>query len=117
MYFFIIALNLMSDAFRLIAGVNLGKLFGQNTLLANPLVDLMIATLVTMSIHSSGTTTAIVISMASAGVLPVDNAIYMLFGAEIGTAITNSMVSLFHINNREQFRLAFASATIHSVFN
>lgn len=107
----------MSDAFRLIAGVKLGKIFRHNPLLQNPVIDLMVGALVTMAIHSSGTTTAIVISMTAANVMPVDNAIYILFGAEIGTSITNTMVSIGHIADRDDFRRAFSGATMHSVFN
>lgn len=117
LYLFMCALNLMSDAFRLIAGVKLGQLFRENPYLTNPIVDLMIGILVTMTIHSSSTTTAIMISMAASNVIRVRNAIYVIFGAEIGTSITSTLVSIIHVADRTEFRRAFAAATIQSVYN
>ncbi|KAK3595938.1 hypothetical protein CHS0354_032448 [Potamilus streckersoni] len=38
-------------------------------------------------------------------------------GANIGTSITNTIVSLGQIANKEDFRRAFAGATVHDVFN
>jgi solute carrier family 34 (sodium-dependent phosphate cotransporter) len=44
-------------------------------------------------------------------------AIPMIMGANMGTTITNTIVSLGHIRNGEEFRRAFAAATIHDFFN
>jgi sodium-dependent phosphate cotransporter len=41
----------------------------------------------------------------------------MVMGANIGTTITNLLVSLGHITRTLEFRRAFAAATIHDVFN
>ena len=41
----------------------------------------------------------------------------MIMGANIGTTVTNTLVSLGHIRNKEEFKRAFASATIHDFFN
>ncbi len=41
----------------------------------------------------------------------------MIMGANIGTTITNTLVSLGHIRSKEEFKRAFASATIHDFFN
>lgn len=117
LYFFLCSLSLMSDAFRLIAGESLGRMFRDNELLKNPTVDLMIGVLVTMMIQSSSTTSAIMISMASAHVIPIDNAIFVLFGAEIGTSITNTLVSIGHIADKDDFRRAFSAASIQCLFN
>lgn len=38
-------------------------------------------------------------------------------GANIGTSITNTLVSLMQSTDRNQFRRAFAAATVHDVFN
>lgn len=38
-------------------------------------------------------------------------------GANIGTSVTNTIVSAGHANDRDQFRRAFAGATVHDVFN
>lgn len=38
-------------------------------------------------------------------------------GANIGTSVTNTIVSLAHSSNRNEFRRAFGGATIHDMFN
>lgn len=38
-------------------------------------------------------------------------------GANIGTSITNTLVSFTQCSNRNEFRRAFAAATIHDMFN
>lgn len=40
-----------------------------------------------------------------------------LVGSNIGTSITNTIVSLGHVRVGEEFRRAFAAATIHDLFN
>ena len=50
-------------------------------------------------------------------VIPVHNAIYTIMGANIGTSITNTLVSLGHIHDRNEFRRAFAGACVHDAFN
>ncbi len=41
----------------------------------------------------------------------------MIMGANIGTTVTNTIVSLAHIRRSEEFRRAFAAATMHDFFN
>jgi sodium-dependent phosphate cotransporter len=38
-------------------------------------------------------------------------------GANIGTSLTSTIVSLGHVRNGEEFRRAFSAATIHDAFN
>lgn len=38
-------------------------------------------------------------------------------GANIGTSVTNTIVSLMQASEREEFRRAFAAATVHDMFN
>jgi len=52
-----------------------------------------------------------------AGGLPVSIAIPMVMGANMGTTITNTIVSLGHVRREEEFRRAFAAATVHDFFN
>ena len=99
------------------------KLFGEGfaeTLLAttaNPIVGLFIGILVTSVVQSSSMTTSLVVGMVGGGMMSVANAIPIVMGANIGTTITNSMVSLVHINRSAEFRRAFASAIVHDIFN
>ena len=38
-------------------------------------------------------------------------------GANIGTSVTNTIVSLAQSGDRNEFRRAFAAATVHDMFN
>ena len=40
-----------------------------------------------------------------------------MMGANIGTSVTNTIVSLMQSTDRNEFRLAFAAATVHDMFN
>jgi sodium-dependent phosphate cotransporter len=49
--------------------------------------------------------------------LPLMNAVPMIMGANIGTTVTNTIVSLAHMGRRTEFVRAFAVATCHDFFN
>jgi sodium-dependent phosphate cotransporter len=49
--------------------------------------------------------------------LPIANAVPMVMGANIGTTVTNLIVSMAHIGRRDEFRRAFGVATCHDFFN
>ncbi|GAU88642.1 hypothetical protein RvY_01301 [Ramazzottius varieornatus] len=117
LYLFVISLDLLSSAFRLIGGRAAGRTFQESELLSNPVVGLMIGVLVTVIVQSSSTSSSIVIAMVSSGMLDVARAVFIIMGANVGTTITNTLVSLTQSGNRNQFRRAFAGATIHDMFN
>lgn len=82
----------------------------------NPFMGLLMGLLATAVIQSSSTTTSVIVALCAAG-LPVPTAIPMVMGANIGTSVTNTLVSLGHIGHRREFRRAFAAATVHDFFN
>ena len=49
--------------------------------------------------------------------LKVELAIPVIMGANIGTSVTNTIVSLGQVGDRNEFRRAFAGATLHDMFN
>lgn len=99
------------------------KMFGKGlaeTLIAtttNPLVGLFIGVLATSIIQSSSTTTSIVVGLVAGGVLNVTNAIPIIMGANIGTSVTNTLVSLTQLRRETEFRRALSAATVHDFFN
>uniref|UniRef100_A0A914UN36 Uncharacterized protein n=1 Tax=Plectus sambesii TaxID=2011161 RepID=A0A914UN36_9BILA len=117
LYFFICSLDLLSDAFRLVGGKTAGQVLGNNKLLTNPVAGLMIGELATVLLQSSSATTSILVSMVAGDLLSVHNAIPIVMGANIGTSMTNTLVSLGHSVDRAQFERAFAGATVHDMFN
>lgn len=49
--------------------------------------------------------------------LKVQVAIPIIMGANIGTSVTNTIVSLGSSADKNQFRRAFGGATVHDMFN
>ena len=116
LYLFICSLTFLSTAFRILGGRNLSSLFSDSELLSNPIIGVMIGILVTVLVQSSATSTSIIVSLVSAGV-EVRHAIPMIFGSNVGTSVTNTIVSMTQAGDRECFRRAFAAATVHDMFN
>ena len=113
-YCFLVSIGLMGAAFK-----GFGKGFAESLIstTSNPFVGLFIGVLATSLVQSSSTTTSIVVGMVGSGVLTVSNAIPIVMGANIGTTVTNTIVSLGHVSRREEFRRAVAGATVHDFFN
>ncbi|CAJ1867409.1 Na/Pi cotransporter family protein [Aeromonas veronii] len=82
----------------------------------NPFVALLLGILATALVQSSSTVTSVIVGLVAGG-LPIGMAIPMVMGANLGTTITNTIVSLGHVRDRTEFRRAFAAATVHDVFN
>jgi len=116
LYLFVCSLTFLSTSFRILGGRNLSSLFSDSEVLSNPIVGVMIGILVTVLVQSSATSTSIIVSLVSAGV-EVRHAVPMIFGSNVGTSVTNTIVSMTQAGDRESFRRAFAAATVHDMFN
>jgi sodium-dependent phosphate cotransporter len=114
LYGFLVGLDMMGLAFKLF-GSGFGEFLIAQT--ANPFVGLFVGILATSLVQSSSTTTSITVGLVAAGALTIEGAIPIIMGANIGTSVTNTLVSLSHVNRREEFERAFAGATIHDFFN
>lgn len=112
-YFLLFAVALIGSGFQMAAGDHAKQLFAFAN---NPITGLVIGIVATALIQSSSTVTSIIVGLVAGG-LPVLTAIPMVMGANIGTTITNTIVSLGHVKEGAEFRRAFAAATIHDVFN
>ncbi|XP_053556858.1 sodium-dependent phosphate transport protein 2B [Bombina bombina] len=117
LYFFVCSLDILSSAFQLVGGKAAGDIFKNHSVLTNPVAGLVIGVLVTVLVQSSSTSTSIVVSMVSSGILTVRTAIPIIMGANIGTSVTNTIVALMQSGDRNEFRRAFAGATVHDFFN
>jgi sodium-dependent phosphate cotransporter len=112
-YLLIVAVGTISEGFKSATGDRAQELFQFAT---NPLAGLIVGTLTTALIQSSSTVTSVIVGLVAGG-LPVTVAVPMVMGANIGTTITNMLVSLGHLRSEEEFKNAFAAATIHDFFN
>jgi len=85
----------------------------------NPFVGLVVGILATTLVQSSSVTTSMIVALVAApeDALPIQNAVPMVMGANIGTTVTNTIVSLGHAARPAEFRRAFAAATCHDFFN
>ena len=112
LYFFLVGLDLMGVSFQVVGGCTAGSILGEDT---NPIASLMIGIIATAILQSSSTTTAIIVSLVSGG-LAIQQAIYMVMGANVGTAITAIIVTLGHLGDGDELEKAFAGAVINFVF-
>jgi sodium-dependent phosphate cotransporter len=114
LYSFLVSIGLLGRAFKLFGGGFVGDLIQSAS---NPVIGLFVGILVTSLVQSSSTTTSLVVAMVGGGSMPVATAIPVIMGANIGTSVTNILVSLGHLNRSNEFRRAFAAANVHDFFN
>ncbi len=114
LYLFFASIELMSEAFRLT-----GRGFAEQLVstASDPVAGLIIGFLATSLIQSSSTTTTIVVGLVAAGTLSISVAIPIVMGANIGTTMTNTIVSMGHVTRLREFERAFAASTVHDFFN
>ena len=113
-YAFLLSIKLLGHSFKLF-----GKGFAETLLnmTSNPFAGLLIGIVSTSIIQSSSTTTSIVVGLVAGGAISLNNAVPIIMGANIGTTITNTLVSLGHLSNRIEFKRAFAAGVVHDFFN
>jgi len=114
LYGFLVSIGMIGKAFKLFSGGFIGDLIQGAS---NPLIGLFIGILVTSLVQSSSTTTSLVVALVGGGTMPVATAIPVVMGANIGTSVTNILVSLGHISRGREFRRAYAAANVHDFFN
>ena len=113
-YIFILSISLLGGAFKLF-GEDFADTIFQAT--ASPIVGLMIGLLTTAVIQSSSTTTSLIVGLVATGTVSFESSVAMVMGANIGTSVTNTIVSMGHISRGEEFKRAFAGAMLHDFFN
>ncbi len=115
LYVLLVAVGVIGKGFRLVFGDAEGieALFIFAT---NPFIALVLGILATALIQSSSTVTSIIVGLVAGG-MPIAVAIPMIMGANVGTTVTNTIVSFGHLNRHREFKNAFAAATVHDFFN
>ncbi|MEX2562678.1 MAG: Na/Pi symporter, partial [Nitriliruptoraceae bacterium] len=114
LYVFLVGVGLLEAGIR-----QFGEGFETQLLesVGNPLAGLFAGIAATVLVQSSSISTATIVGLVGAGTLPVSLAVPMVMGANIGTTVTNTLVSLGSLRNPVEFRRAFTAATMHDVFN
>ena len=111
---FLFALDLMTSSLQ-----HLKRNVSETILLAtsNPFTGLFIGLVITALLQSSSTTTSLVVALVATGALTLESAIPIIMGANIGTTITATIVSLGFISKKKEFRRAVSAGTYHYFFN
>lgn len=111
---FFVSLELMSDSFKL-----MGRGFAETLLstTSSPLRALLTGILATSLVQSSSTVTSLAVALVVSGSLSIEGAVPVIMGANIGTTVTNTIVSMGHITRKDEFRRAMTGATVHDFFN
>lgn len=114
LYFFLVGVKLLENGIE-----GLGSSFTDTLFrgVSNPLAGLFVGILATVLVQSSSVTTSTIVGLVGTGVLSVQHAVPMVMGANIGTTVTNTIVSLAHMRRSEEFKRAFTAATMHDFFN
>lgn len=105
---------MMGVAFR-----SLGRTAAESILVAtsNPFIGFLIGLLITALIQSSSTSTSMIVAIVASGSLTIEDAVPMVMGANIGTTLTSTIVSLGFINDKTEFRRAISAGVVHDFFN
>ncbi|MFF4802640.1 thymidylate synthase [Streptomyces sp. NPDC001351] len=113
-YLLVCAVSIISRGF---AGLGSDAAHAMFAFAAHPWVGLSVGILGTVLIQSSTTTTAIAVTAVGSGALPIQGAIPIILGANVGTTVTTSLVALTFIGNRTEFRRALGASTVHDFYN
>lgn len=116
LFLFLLGVNGLGDAFKSLGGGLVESFFDATR---NPFMGLIVGLLATTLVQSSSVTTSLIVGLVAApdNPLPLANAVPMIMGANIGTTVTNTIVSMAHMGRKQEFRRAFSVATCHDFFN
>lgn len=114
LFFFVVGLDILTNATKVIGGCNAGLLFSDDT---NPVSNVMIGVLASSLLASSSATTSITVSLIGAGAISVRASIFIIMGSNVGVSVVSTVVSLGHMGNAKELERAFAGATVHDMFN
>jgi len=115
LYVFFVAIKLMGGSAKGMGKLLAARFLNEGT--SSALLGLFLGIFTTSIVQSSSTVTAMVVGMVAGGAFSLEMAIPIIMGANIGTTVTNTIVSLGHVHHRAEFRRAFAAGTVHDIFN
>ena len=114
LYLFLVGVKSLESGIKAFGADASERLFSN---ISNPVAGLFAGVLATVLVQSSSVTTSTIVGLVGGGVLPLSSAVPMIMGANIGTTVTNTLVSVGHIRQGQEFKRAFAGATVHDFFN
>jgi len=113
-YLFLLSVTLIGEVFKMM-GKGTAETIMQTV--SNPILGLVVGVFTTSLVQSSSLTTSLVVGLVAGQVLTIDLAIPIIMGANIGTSVTNLLVSIGHITRSEEFERALSASIVHDFFN
>ncbi|MCD7808412.1 MAG: Na/Pi cotransporter family protein [Erysipelotrichaceae bacterium] len=89
---FLYGMNMMSDGLELAAGDRMKTILEKLT--TNRFLGIGVGALITAVIQSSSATTVMVVGFVNAGLMNLQNAVWVIMGANVGTTITGQLIAL-----------------------
>ncbi|CAJ1396411.1 unnamed protein product [Effrenium voratum] len=114
LYTFLLGLDFLHASCKALAAGGAAELLA---IAQGPITGLTAGMLATALFQSSSPSTTILVGLVGSGRLAMPHAIPMIMGANIGTCVTNTLVSLAHIGQPRELEKAFSGATAHEAFN
>ncbi len=113
-YLFLLSIELMGDSFKLFGA---GFTHFLDMAVSDPLTGLVVGVVVTSMVQSSSMTTSIVVAMVGAGSMSLQHAVPIIMGSNIGTTVTNTIVSFAYLGRKKEFEPSFGASIVHDMFN
>ena len=113
-YLFLAGVSSLEGGIKVMGADTQERLFSN---VSHPIAGLFIGLLGTVLVQSSSASTSVIVGLVASGALGVEAAVPMIMGANLGTTVTNTLVSLGHVRQSNEFRRALAAATVHDFFN
>ena len=89
---FLYGMQMMSDGLENVAGDRMERILQKLT--ANRFIGVFVGALITAVIQSSSATTVMVVGFVNSGMMTLQQAVWIIMGANIGTTITGQLVAL-----------------------
>lgn len=119
LYGFVVALTGFKDAWALAFSIESSGSVLRSILdasLSSPYTALLSGIVITSLIQSSSATIAIVVATVGSGVITIEDSVFIMMGANIGTTITNTIVGLAHSHQPEEFRRMTPAILVDDVY-
>lgn len=117
LYFFMFSSGLLSKAFELASYHYTGYFIRNSGFLQNPFVGLMVGIVTTVIFQSSGAVTSVLVTIVGSGFITVRESIPIIMGANVGTSVTNTVVSLIVYKNKSNLGTAITAGIVHDMYN
>lgn len=111
---FLLSIDLLSYSFQ---GLRENLASSILSVTTNPFIGLFVGLLLTAVIQSSSISTSMIVALVGSGTLSLSAAVPIVMGANVGTTLTSTVVSLSFITSKRAFRKAISAGMIHDIYN